>query len=151
MKKYRAAFLTGLIVLTLSSHCKSETIIPGLEMLVLCSDEASVMEVRQKIENKDGFKLAGGNFYQPTATTHAFGFEIAYVGLEGVDMVPGPNLTVRGRYKDVEKKVKSSHNGTFDCGPGGCDSQVDKYSHVMIYPHPADTELTIIQCGYFGP
>lgn len=150
MKKYHVAFLTGLILLSLSSHCKSETI-PGLEMLVLCSNEASVMEIKQKIENKDGFILAGGNFYQPVATTQAFGFNVAYVGLSGVDMVPGPNLTVKGRYEDVEKKVKDTHHGTFNCGPGGCDSQVDKYLHVMIYPHPADTELTIIQCGYFGP
>lgn len=150
MKKYRAAFLTGLIVLSLSSPCKSETI-SALEMLVLCSDQASVMELKKKIENGDGFKNAGGNFYQPVSTMQAFGFEVAYVGLSGVDMVPGPNLTVRGRYKDVEKTVKRAHSGTFDCGPGGCDSQVDKYLHVMIYPHPADTELTIIQCGYFGP
>ena len=150
MNKYHAAFLTGLIFFSLSSNCKCESI-SGLEMLVLCSNQASAMEVKKKIENEDGFKNAGGNFYQPVSTMQAFGFEVAYVGLSGVDMAPGPNLTVRGRYKDVEKTVKRAHNGTFDCGPGGCDSQVDKYLHVMIYPHPADTELTIIQCGYFGP
>jgi hypothetical protein len=119
--------------------------------MVLCSDEPNVMATRQKIETSDGFESIGGNFYQPGSPMHAFGFEVAYIGLAGVDMVPGPNLTVRGKYDDVEKKVKSVHHGKFECGPGGCGSQVDKHLHVMIYPHPADAELTIIQCGYFGP
>lgn len=66
-------------------------------------------------------------------------------------MVPGPNITLKGKYIEVEKAVKSISDLKFECGPGGWDHQVDKYLHVMIYQHPTNSNLTFVQCGYFGP
>lgn len=149
-KKLCTAVIISSVLLSLSAPCRSDAS-TGLEKLVLCSDEQVAKEAKEMVENGNGFKSTDGNFYEPVQKTQAFGFEVAYVGLAGVDMVPGPNITVRGKFGDVEKKVKDAHHGKFECGDGGCDSEVDKHWHVLIYPHPVDQELTIIQCGYFGP
>jgi len=142
--------LISAILLLGSVHCHAEQL-KALENLVLCRQDSSVDALIQKMDKGDGFEKSGMNFYKPQKVIHAFGYEVAYIGLNGVDMVAGPNISVKGKYKDVEKSVKGIHKGEYNCGPGGCDLEIDKYNHLMIYPHPADKSMTIIQCGYLGP
>ncbi len=66
-------------------------------------------------------------------------------------MVPGPNITVKGQFEDVKKTILGKVNNKFECGPGGCGAKVTPVVQIMIYSHPNDKNLTIIQCGYFGP
>lgn len=133
-----------------STVCLAESS-KSLEDLVLCQQNDEVIELAQQIQKGDDFEKSGTYFYKPRKPVKAFGYDVVYIGLAGVDMIPGPNISVKGKYSDVEKSVKKIHKGSFECGPEGCDSQIDKYNHLMIYPHPADNNLTIIQCGYLGP
>ena len=66
-------------------------------------------------------------------------------------MVPGPNITVEGTFKEVKKSLLNKVDNTFKCGVGGCGAQITPTTQIMIYPHPTDKSLSIIQCGYFGP
>jgi hypothetical protein len=153
MKNIYLIFLTLSIIVSCTAKHKGPppTPLKSLESLVRCDRGETYNKIVKKIKNEDGFVKSVQDFYKPVQTISAFGFIVSSVGLVGVDMIPGPNITVKGKYKDVEKKIKRIHEGIFQCGPGGCDSQIDEYLHLMVCPHPDDEKLTIIQCGYFGP
>lgn len=153
MKSSRLVFLMLLTIVSCAARHNVPPPTPSkeLESLVRCDRGETYNKIVKKIKNEDGFVKSGEDFYKPVQTISAFGFIVSYVGLVGVDMIPGPNITVKGKYKYVKKKIKRIHKGIFQCGPGGCDSQIDEYLHLMVCPHPYDKKLTIIQCGYFGP
>ncbi len=153
MKNIYLIFLTLLVIVSCMPKHSSvpPTPLKSLESLVRCDRGKTYEKIVTKIENEDGFVRAGQDFYKPAQTISAFGFIVSYVGLVGVDMIPGPSIMVKGKYKDVEKEIKRIHKGSFQCGPGGCDSQIDDYLYLMVCPHPTDKKLTIIQCGYLGP
>jgi hypothetical protein len=148
MKKYHLMICA--ILLFCSTNCLAESL-STLEGLVLCKEDDSALALVQKIEKGDGFEKSGRDFRKPKTTINAFGYQVVYLGAKGVDMVPGANITVKGKYEDVAKAVKSVYKGKFRCDQEGCVSQVNQYNHVMVYAHPEDQKLTIIQCGYFGP
>lgn len=147
MKKIYAGVL--ILLLTGGNVVNSFGATP-LESLVMCVDSESTKEVFLRVQNGEGFKKSGQNFFVPEKPMNAFGFSVAYIGTAGVDMVPGPNITLKGKRDDVEMAVKRISGLRFKCGPGGCDHQVDKEMHVMVYEHPTNPDLTVVQCGALG-
>lgn len=119
--------------------------------MVTCNLNEENPQIATAIKDEKLFKPEGGNFYSPTSQISTFGFNVKYLGLLGVDMVPGPNIAVEGKFKEVKKTILNTINKKFECGPGGCGAEVSPNVQIMIYPHPGDKNLTFIQCGYFGP
>ena len=143
-------FLIALLVTLLPAITTAEQT-SALEGLATCKQDDPVKLVVKEIREGKGFKSAGGNFYSPTNEIKAFGFNIKYIGLMGVDMVPGPNITLEGKFTAVKKSILTALKTEFECGSGGCAAEVEKNLQIMVYPHPTDNDLSIVQCGYFGP
>ncbi len=122
-----------------------------LESLVSCERNYEIINFIKNIDSNSSFKSSGGNFYEQIKELKAFGHKILYLGLHGVDMVPGPNITINGDFNSTKNSIIKKINKKFECGPEGCGSAIGSSTQIMIYPHLTNKKLTIIQCGYFGP
>lgn len=120
------------------------------EDIVLCHEKAELNTLEKKVYGLEGYSKDSDFFFVPTTLTKAFGFEIAYVGLGGVDLFPGENITVKGKFKSVKKIVLPRFNRKFECDSSGCGSEIVNERQIAVYPHPTDKSMTIIQCLYLG-
>ncbi len=123
----------------------------ALKNMVLCNYNYGLKEVVTKIDKEDGYKKDSRYFYTPKEAIKVFGYKIKYVGLSGVDMISGPNITLKGKFNKVKEKVLKMLDQKFECGPEICVAQMPENNQIMVHAHPTDKKLTIIQCAYIGP
>jgi len=123
----------------------------GLEQMVLCQENETVQKLAKEIQAGKGVKPEGQNFFQPKKAQQAFGFSVKYIGLNGVKLVPGPNIAVKGNAPEVLTKIKEVTKRSFKPLEYWQEAPVGKHTRILIFPDPKKIKLTYIQCGYFGP
>ena len=99
-----------IITLILTSSCatqRNSIQLGDLENIALCNFDEETKNVYLQIEKEEGFVKSGKNLYQPVKATIAFGYEVAFVGLVGVDGIPGPFIVVKGEQRDIIKSIKN--------------------------------------------
>lgn len=123
-----------------------------IEQLVLGTLDWESPGIVECIESEQGFTKDGeSNFYIPNDELSAFGFKVAYVGLLGVNYVPGPNIIVEGGFQSVADAIEEQSELSFERSSEGCSSRIHENLELFVCPHPDKPNLTIILCGYFGP
>lgn len=121
-----------------------------LEDLVLAKSKLKRDELSAIFNNKSKYTKKG-HYYEPKQVEYAFGYEIKYIGLDGLDVVPGPNLTLVGSTSDIAKTISSSTDLKFENQGNNYAHKLGKYAAIGVFQHPTKSDLAIIQFGYFGP
>ena len=139
--------LTGCASIKMKSRSKT------LEHMVSCNTES--VEIRSEadvlsfnIDQEWDFTRTPNNpnFYTPNLPMEAFNHKIKYIGLNGVDMRVGPNVTVEGKQEEVVSAISKIKNIAFKCTETGCHYKKYDNKYILIYPHRTNDQLTTIQC-----
>ncbi|MGI9316306.1 MAG: hypothetical protein ACR2QW_03140, partial [bacterium] len=92
-----------------------------------------------------------GNFYKVEETIHVFEHVAIYIGMLGVEMVPGPNAVLEGEPSSVSASITNKHQISFVKNGNGYISELEKHVKLIVAPHPKINNATIVIGGYFGP
>ena len=86
-----------------------------------------------------------GNFYKPKQKLVLFGHEALYVGMLGVELVPGPNATLKGTPKEIAASITKEHGLKFrdEEGTWVCDYRENIKIVVMKHPNLKGTSILI--------
>jgi hypothetical protein len=103
-----------------------------------------------KLVEEPGLFTQEGNFYKPNQELRAFGHKVVYVGLLGIDLYPGPNVTVEGRAEEVRKAIEQAYSIKLKKVEGGFDAELQKNVHLLITPHPNNRKQTMVIGAYLG-
>jgi len=91
-----------------------------------------------------------GYFYKPNQELQAFGHKVVYVGLLGIDLYPGPNVTLEGRAEEVRKAIEKAYSIKLKKVEGGFAAELQKNVHLLIVPHPNNRKQTMVIGAYLG-
>lgn len=141
--------ITGVLLFISKAH--AQDLGPGLEQLVLCEQNETARSAATQIQDQKGVKSDGTYFYKPTRPVKVFGYPVKYLGLHGVDLIPGPNVVVGAKATEVLKTLKQKTKKSFRPLEYWQEADLGHHLRILVYPHPKDAKLTFIQCGYFGP
>lgn len=92
-----------------------------------------------------------GNFYKVKETFYVFGHEALYVGMLGVEMVPGPNAVLRGDPSTISGSITKQYQIAFAKNGNSYIAELMKHVKLIVTPHPKIYNATIVIGGYFGP
>lgn len=107
------------------------------------------MELKKLLSNPDLF-TPKGNFFEARAELKAFGHKVTYVGIVGVDMCSGPNVTVEGSVATVCSAIEQAYGLKLTVGESGAACDLVKDVRLLIWTHPTKPDETIIVGAYFG-
>lgn len=108
------------------------------------------VEMAKLVGNSDLFTQEG-NFYKPKSKIIIFGHELVYAGMLGVDLYPGPNVTLAGKAKSVKEAIEKSRKIKMEEVEGGYIADLKKDIKLLIFPHPNKSKQTIVIGAYLGP
>lgn len=90
------------------------------------------------------------NFYKVKTPINAFGHEVLYIGTVGLDMIPGPNVMLKGTPADIAKHI-TEHNGIKLTKKGDeYQAELKKDIVLCIGAHPSKEGATLVIGAYFG-
>ena len=92
-----------------------------------------------------------GNFYEAKDGTMAFGHEVIYLGLLGIELVPGPNATLKGKSSEVADYIGKHHNIKFSENDGEYQAELRKHIVLCVAPHPSLEDTSMVIGAYLGP
>lgn len=101
--------------------------------------------------------LEKGFFYQAQRSMQAYGLPLRYVGLAGVDLLPGPNVTVHSVRATVVQRLQARGGAAYTCKAEGCARVVAEADHQqsLVYAlngsDGAEPGLVVVHCAYTGP
>lgn len=124
---------------------------PDLETLVLGQQDFENCDIVRSIKNCDGFVKEGEFFHKPAKPVSAFGCEVVYVGIYGVELLPGPNITAKGKPARIAAAIKKGYGITLKEEGGAWGTELGEHLTLVVYPHPSQSDLTIVHCAYGGP
>ena len=103
-----------------------------------------------KLVEKPGLFTQEGNFYKPNQELRAFGHKVAYVGLLGIELYPGPNVTLEGRVDAVRAAIEKAYSIKLKKVEGGFAAELQKDVHLLITQHPTNRKQTMVIGAYLG-
>ncbi len=103
-----------------------------------------------KLVEEPGLFTQEGNFYKPNEEIRAFGHKVAYVGLLGIELYPGPNVTLEGRVEAVRAAIEKAYSIKLKKVEGGFDAELQKDVHLLITQHPTNRKQTMVIGAYLG-
>jgi hypothetical protein len=105
--------------------------------------------LKKMLRNQGRFKQEG-NFYKANVPIHAFGHEVLYIGTVGLDLIPGPNVMLKGAPEDIAKYM-TEHNGIKLIKKGDeYEAELKKDIVLCIAAHPSKEGATLVIGAYFG-
>jgi hypothetical protein len=105
--------------------------------------------LKKKLRDQGRFKQEG-NFYKAKVPIHAFGHEVLYIGLVGLDLIPGPNVMLKGTPDEIAKYI-TDHNGIKLIKKGDeYQAELKKDILLCVGAHPSKKGATLVIGAYFG-
>jgi len=142
--------LAAVTMVTFTSLAITEDVGSMLEEMVLAKDTVQRDEIDAVLNNAKKYTKQG-NFYAPKAPVRAFGHEVKYIGLMGIDLRVGPNLTLEANPTDVAETI----NTRWKTGLAGDDESFEYELRenlvLVVHQHPTEADWTIVHCVYTGP
>ena len=108
------------------------------------------MELSSVLGNTDRY-VQEGNFYKVEETVYVFDHVALYVGMLGVELVPGPNAVLEGEPSTVSQSISDKHSVTFTSNGDSFVAELEQHVRLIVTPHPKIKNGTIVIGGYFGP
>ena len=109
------------------------------------------IELAELLEDETRFE-ADGNFYKLLTPLAAFGGNVSYVGLLGVELVPGPNVVVEASPAEIAAYMEDKYGLEFESNVENSAFQADLEQDIKLFitPHPNIVESTIVIGAYLG-
>jgi hypothetical protein len=108
------------------------------------------VELSKLLEDPELFDKEG-NFYRAKAPLAVFGHPAVYVGMLGIEMIPGPNVTLRGSPKEIAGNITAQYGLTFSREDDAYVCNYKENVQVVVLPHPDKRDQTIVIGAYTGP
>ncbi|MBT8099526.1 MAG: hypothetical protein KJO82_07230, partial [Gammaproteobacteria bacterium] len=108
------------------------------------------MELSSVLSNTDRY-VQEGNFYKVEEALYVFDHVALYIGMLGVELVPGPNAVVEGEPSTVSESISAKYPVTFTSNGDSFVAELEKHVRLIVAPHPKIENATIVIGGYFGP
>lgn len=107
------------------------------------------LELKKLLRNRKRFGQEG-NFYKVKDGTKAFGHEVLYIGMLGIDLIPGPNVTLKGTPDEIAQYI-TQHNGIKLLKVGDeFRADLKKDIVLLVGPHPSRKDASIVIGAYLG-
>ena len=105
--------------------------------------------LKKKLRDQGLFKQEG-NFYKAKVPINAFGHEVLYIGTVGLDLIPGPNVMLKGAPEDIAKHI-TEHNG-IELIKNGDEYHSELKKDIILYvsAHPSKEGATLVIGAYVG-
>lgn len=152
--KYRALLLALLFSVVSSVEAQTETDLIEATVLwrVELAPDWTPVELAELLTDESRFE-AEGNFYKLLVPISAFGGVVSYVGLLGVDMLPGPNVVVEAAPAQIADYLAEKYELEFESDADNSAFQADLQKDVklLIGSHPSIEGSSIVIGAYLGP
>ncbi|NKB32743.1 MAG: hypothetical protein GKR91_06560 [Pseudomonadales bacterium] len=148
--------LVLLLVFGVTSSLSAQSLSTIIEETILWRVELnsnwSPVELSKLVENETQFE-ASGNFYKTLSPLKAFGGNVSYVGLLGVEMVPGPNAVIEAAPDEIAAYIEDKYELEFESNEDESAFEVSIREDVrlIIVNHPNFVGASIVIGAYFGP
>jgi len=115
-------------------------------------DEVTWEPLKLKELLKDTTQFSpSGNFYKVNYDLYVFGHKAIYLGMRGIDFVPGPNATLEGNPEAISKNISENYNITFTKNEDEYVADLKEYIKLVIAPHPNLKDTSLVIGAYLGP
>ena len=108
------------------------------------------IEMNSFVTNEDLFRKEG-NFYVPKEEVLVFGHPSLYVGMLGVDLIPGPNAILKGSPEEIVKQIEDRYDIKFTEEGGGYTCDLKEYTKLIGGEYANIEGSTIVIGAYLGP
>lgn len=106
----------------------------------------------QKLISKNSYYKKEGNFYKiENKKVMAFGHEVIYLGLLGIELIPGPNAVLKGTPKEIADYIEKKRGLKFVSNKGEYMCDLKKHIKLVIGKHPSMKNASLIIGAYLGP
>jgi len=102
------------------------------------------------LRNPMRFKKVG-NFYEVKDGTMVFGHQAIYIGNLGIDLIPGPNATVKGSPEEVAAYIAEHKGIEFTEKEGEYQAELTKHIVLCVAPHASLSDTSMVIGAYLGP
>ena len=94
-----------------------------------------------------------GNFFRAVSPITAFGGNLSYVGLLGVEMLPGPNAVIESAPEEIASYLENKYELSFEseAGVSAFQAELDEDIMLVIFEHPSLAGSSVIIGAYLGP
>ncbi len=120
------------------------------ESMILGRPLPTATNIVNSITSEAGF-TKDGNFYRVDKPFKVFGLPAEYVGILGVELLMGPNATVKASPRTVAQQVRSRYAIILERQGSGYFKVMATNVTVYILPHPTLGSRTMIIGSYVGP
>ncbi len=108
------------------------------------------IELSKLLNNSEGFTKAG-NFYKVNSELKVFGHKALYIGMRGIEFIPGPNVTLEGNPATVSEYISKNYKISFHQNENEYVADLKEYIKLVIGPHPNLKDSSIVIGAYLGP
>jgi len=122
----------------------------AFESMILGRPVPTASNIVNSIMSEAGF-TKDGNFYRVNKPFNVFGLQAEYVGILGVELLMGPNATVKASPKTVAQQMQARYAISLESRESGYFKAMTPNVTVYILPHPTLASQTIIIGSYVGP
>jgi len=107
------------------------------------------IELSKMLNDTNRFSQVG-NFYKVRDGTTAFGHQVLFVGLLGIDLIPGPNVTLQGTPDEIADFINQHHG--IKLLKSGDEYRCDLKKDIVLFvgPHPSKKNQTMVIGAYLG-
>lgn len=152
-----AAFIVGSFF-PHPANCQQDSVLRDAEVIestILWKAELDEVtwlpiELDSVLRNTDRYTKTG-NFYKVEETVYVFEHVAIYIGMLGVEMVPGPNAVLQGEPASISAAINNKYQISFVKDGNGYVSELEKHVKLIVAPHPNIKNATIVIGAYFGP
>jgi len=105
-----------------------------------------------KIIDDNNQMIKEGHFFKVKSKLSLFGSQVYYLGMDGVDMIPGPNAVIDGNTSKVSQYISKKYNIEFKYNKRDdlYFSKQDNYITIIVRPHHWENTSYVIG-AYLGP
>lgn len=92
-----------------------------------------------------------GNFFKIESEILVFGHKATYVGMLGIDLIPGPNVVIKASPAEVVKNIELNHKLKFKNIDGEYVADLKENTKLVVAPHPNQENTSMVIGAYLGP
>ena len=108
------------------------------------------IELKELLKETETF-TRNGYFYTVNRKLQVFGHQALYIGIHGIDLLPGPNVTVAGNPRAVADYIEKKYSLSFKRNRGEYSVDLREHIKLLILPHPERRNTSMVIGAYFGP